>query len=91
MSWANPSARVLCEHRHHERNGHPDEPPRCGAFAAIPETVFMGMHDRSKPFPGDNDVGFSVDANGHKDFLVLNSVRRRTGMPVHRPPLRLVI
>lgn len=70
---------------------HTDELPGCDAFAAIPETIFMGIHDHSKSFPGDNGVRFSVDATDRKDFLELNNVRRRTSMLAYRPPLQLVI
>jgi hypothetical protein len=90
MSWIIPSACVFCEHYHQERNEHTDELPSCDAFAAIPETIFMGIHDHSKPYPGDKGIRFSVDATSHQDFLELNNVRRKIGLLVYRAPLKLV-
>ena len=90
MSWIVPPECVFCEHYHQQRNEQTDALPSCDAFDAIPDEIFMGSRDHSRPYPGDQGVRFSVSEEVRTDFLELNDVRRQVGLPVYRVPLKLV-
>lgn len=86
MSCLIPPACVFCEHYHRERNEQTDELPSCDAFAAIPDAIFMGEHDHSAGFPGDQGIRFKLNPSEKQDFVELNDIRRELGLLVYALP-----
>lgn len=77
MSCLLPCMCIFCVHYNRDwREGERE----CAAFHEIPEDIFEGRFDHSRPYPGDHGFRFMVSTDYTTDFLEVNALRASFGL-----------